>query len=239
MTAERVVILAHGQPSDPGPAAAELVALTRRIAAHLPEHDLRAATLAEPGALAGAVAGGRGGLVFPLFMAGGWFTREAVPARLAAVGADPGEGAGTGDWRVLPPFGTARALHDLALAQIRESGAEEVLLAAHGSFRSAAPAEVAQGVAARIAEETGLPARAAFIEQEPTLAQMRGFGPGAVCLPFFAMSGGHVTQDLPSALAEAAFPGRVLPAIGLDRRVPALIADLIRQGAIAGRARQV
>jgi hypothetical protein len=38
-----------------------------------------------------------------------------------------------------------------------------------------------------------------------------------------------VTEDLPRALAQACFGGRILPAIGLDALVPALIAQAIQR----------
>jgi sirohydrochlorin ferrochelatase len=57
------------------------------------------------------------------------------------------------------------------------------------------------------------------------------FGPGALCLPFFAARGGHVIDDLPEALAEAGFSGRLLDPVGLDSRVPGLIAAALRRGA--------
>lgn len=224
--AKTALIIAHGQPSDPGRAAAELHALTARIAVHLPGWQLASATLAEAGAVAQATQGLAPGLVFPLFMASGWFTKTAIPARL--------EAAGAVGWRVLAPFGELASLQDLALALVRESGAAEVLLAAHGSFKSPVPAKIAQELAARIAAEPGISrAEAAFIDQSPRLAEAHGFGAAAVCLPFFAMAGGHVTDDLPAALAEAAFAGRLLPPLGLDARVPQLIAEAIAQAIAA------
>ena len=45
------------------------------------------------------------------------------------------------------------------------------------------------------------------------------------------MSGGHVIRDLPEALAKAGFPGRILPALGLDDRIPALIAQAALEAA--------
>lgn len=213
------LIVAHGQPSDPLPAAAELERLAGRVAAQLPGWAVTSATLAEPGALARAVSGQVPGVVFPLFMAAGWFTRSAIPARL--------EEAGAVGWRVLPPFGEAETVQALAVTLVRESGADQVLLAAHGSFKSPEPSRIAQALAGRITAETGLPATAAFIDQSPQLAEAAGYGPGAVCLPFFAMAGGHVLDDLPAALEQARFPGRLLPALGTDERVPALIAALI------------
>ncbi len=213
------LIVAHGQPSDPLPAAAELARLADRVAALLPDHDLAAATLAEPGALARATAGRAPGVVFPLFMAGGWFTRHLIPARLAEAGA-------TG-WQVLEPFGCDPAVQDLAVRIAAQSGAARVLLAAHGSSKSPAPSAIARHLAARITAATGAEAAAAFIDQTPRLALATGYGADAVCLPFFAMPGGHVTTDLPAALAEAGFGGRLLPAVGQHPEVPALIARAI------------
>ena len=51
----RALIVAHGQPSDPGPAAAELEALAARIAGHLPGWQVGCGHAGRRGA-----AGGRG-----------------------------------------------------------------------------------------------------------------------------------------------------------------------------------
>lgn len=218
-----VLIVAHGQPSDPAPLAAEVTALAARVAALLPGRHVGAATLAEPGALARAVtAAGAPGLVYPLFMAGGWFTRIHLPAKLAEAG-------GTG-WQVLEPMGCDPAMHQLALTIARETGADEVLVAAHGSGRSSAPADIARHVAGLISVRLGIHAEAAFIEQPPRLSEATGLGPASVCLPFFATGGGHVTDDIPAALELAWFRGRILPPLGQDDRVPALIAKAIAAG---------
>ena len=216
------LIVAHGQPSDPAPAAAELAALAQKVADLLPGWDVRAATLAEPGALAAAAGAMAPGVVFPMFMAGGWFTRVAIPARLAE--------AGIAGWRVLEPFGCDAAVHDLARAVVAEAGGGDVILAAHGSFKSSVPSDIARHVAGVIAGGRAGRVEVGFIDQMPQLSSLTGFGPGAVCLPFFAAQGGHVTQDIPAALAEAGFQGRVLPPLGLDPRVPALIAAAISAG---------
>lgn len=217
-----VLIIAHGQPSDPRPLAAEVEALADAVAM-VAGRPVAAATLAEPGALASALARlGPRGLAYPLFMAGGWFTRVNLPRRLAEAG---GQG-----WQVLEPMGCDPAIHDLAVTLAREAGGESVVLAAHGSGRSAVPSDIAANVAGRIGTELGLRAEAAFIDQSPRLADLRGHGEGAVCLPFFAAGGGHVTQDIPAALAEAGFAGRLLPALGLDARVPGIIAAAIAAG---------
>ena len=106
--AERVaLIVAHGQPSDPGPAEAEIAALAARVAARLPGWSVRSATLAAEGALAAAVAGEGPIVVYPLFMADGWFTQTHLPARLAA--------AGAADARLLAPFGLDPAVQALTV----------------------------------------------------------------------------------------------------------------------------
>jgi sirohydrochlorin ferrochelatase len=214
------VIVAHGQPSDPAPAEAEIAALAARVAALLPGWSVRSATLASEGALAAALQGAPNPVVYPLFMADGWFTQTHLPARLTA--------AGAGRVTQLAPFGLDPAVQALSVTLAREAargGATEVLLAAHGSFRSDAPAAVARAMAARIAAETGFRVETGFIDQTPQIATVAAtLGPGALCLPFFAARGGHVIDDLPQALAEAEFKGTLLDPVGLDARVPGLIA---------------
>lgn len=217
------LLVAHGQPSNPFPAARALEDLAMQVAAFLPRWNVRAATLAEPLAIARGVSGRDFGLVYPVFMARGWFTKVQIPGRLFEAGASR--------WKVLEPFGCDPKVQDLCVTLVRESGADAVILAAHGSSKSAEPSDVARHVAARIRAETGIErVEVGFIDQAPQLSTLTGFGPGAVCLPFFAAAGGHVEDDLPKALAEAGFRGRILPPVGADRRVPGLIASALLQG---------
>lgn len=225
------LIVAHGQPSDPAPAEAEIAALAARVQALMPGWRVASATLASEGALAARVAElGPEGLVYPLFMAAGWFTTHHLPARLAE--------SGGSRWRILPPFGEDAAVQALTitLAQEAASGRDPatvgMILAAHGSFRSPAPSEIAYRMADRIRAETGFArVEAAFIDQTPQIAEVAAdFGPGGLVLPFFAARGGHVVDDLPQALAEAGFDGTLLPPVGLDPRVPSVIAAALAQG---------
>jgi sirohydrochlorin ferrochelatase len=217
---QNALIVAHGQPSDPRPAGAALETLAEKVQALLPGWSVTAATLAEPGALARAVAGLDGGVVFPMFMTGGWFTRVQIPAKLTEAGAV--------GWTVLEPFGCDPAVHDLCVALVREAGGTQVILAAHGSFKSSVPSDIAGHVAARIAAEVGVRCEAGFIDQDPQLSTLNGRA--GVCLPFFAAEGGHVSDDIPAALAEAGFAGRILPPVGLDPRVPGIIAAALLRG---------
>ena len=218
------LIISHGQPSDPAQAEADLAALAVRVARHLPAWRVGSATLADPGALTRAVSDlGPRGRAYPLFMAGGWFTRTHLPTRLAA--------AGGPDWTVLEPMGCDPAVHDLTVQQALASGAGSLILAAHGSSRSSVPSDIAVMLARRIASETAIKqVEAAFIDQAPQLAHGTNHDPDAVCLPYFAASGGHVTDDIPQALAEAGFQGRLLPALGLSPDIPAIIARAILAG---------
>ncbi len=225
------VIVAHGQPSAPEPAEAEAAALAARVGAHLPGWTVRGATLAMPGSLDRAVAGVGAGLrVYPMFMADGWFTATHLPERLRQAGADGPV--------LLRPFGLDPDVQALAVRLALEAAARagrapartEVLLAAHGSFRSAAPADVARAVAARIARDGGFArVEVAFIDQTPRIATVAaGMAEGTLCLPFFAARGGHVEDDLPQALEEAGFAGQLLDPLGTDPRVPGLIAASLR-----------
>ncbi len=225
------VIVAHGQPSDPGPAEAEIAALAARVAADLPDWSVRSATLAQDGALARALEGAEHALVYPLFMADGWFTQTHLPALLAAA-------SGARITR-LAPFGLDPAVQALTITLAVEAAAAvgrapqetDILLAAHGSFRSPAPAAVARAMALRLADRGGFRrVETGFIDQDPQIATVaKAFGAGALCLPFFAARGGHVIDDLPGALAEAGFSGRLLDPVGADARVPGLIAAALRR----------
>ena len=219
-----VLIVAHGQPSDPGPAAVELAGLAAKVARLLPERAVASATLAEPEALNKAVTRlGPGGVLFPLFMAGGWFTRVNLPARLHAAEAQ--------NWQVLEPLGCLPTLHDLAVEVVREAmqtRAGPMLLAAHGSFKTPVPSDIAHHVAAKIRATLGCEVIAAFIDQSPQLKDLPPLEDQSLCLPFFATSGNHVTTDIPAALTSAGFTGTLLPALGLHPEIPALIAAAIR-----------
>jgi sirohydrochlorin ferrochelatase len=218
------IIVSHGQPSDPDPAEAALAGLAAQVARALPGWHVGSATLAKPGALEAALAdAGPGARIYPYFMTGGWFTGEALIERLAGARAV-----------VLPPFGHDPGLPGMAAALLSEVMAAQgwqasqvrVFLAAHGSGRSAQAARDTQGFAAALAE--ALPVaelRVGFVEEPPYLAdQAFDLGAQAICLPFFAAKGGHVTDDIPEALDLAGFQGVLLDPIGCAPGAAALVA---------------
>ena len=220
------LIVAHGQPSDPAPAEAALTCLARAVAAHLSGRHISSATLASPGALTAALAGASAPVIYPMFMADGWFVGRELPRRL--------EDAGAAEARILPPFGRDENVQALAgrlaaeAARARGWRVEDtvLILAAHGSGRSRRPAGAARETAARIA--AGHPfreVRTGFVEQAPGIAEAaRGAGERALCLPLFAAAGGHVGTDVPEALERAGFAGALLPPLGTTDQAPAAIA---------------
>lgn len=221
----RAVIVSHGQPGDPGPQQSAIEALAARVAACDPGCTVAGATLAMPGALA-AVAN-HDSLIYPLFMAEGWFTRSELPRRLAQ--------AAAGGARVLRPFGTDPALpglivteaHAAAAAQGWKPGDTTLLLTAHGSQRSQASFTITTALADAVAPHFARVVTG-FVEQEPFVADAARGLVRAVHLPFFALRADHVMDDLPAALDQAGFSGPRLDPIGLAPVVPALIAASIR-----------
>lgn len=221
----RAVIVSHGQPGDPGPQQQAIEDLAARVAACDPGCPVAGATLAMPGALA-AVADDDS-LIYPMFMAEGWFTRSELPRRLSQ--------AGAGGARVLRPFGTDPALPGLIVAQAHAAAAglgwapgdTTLLLSAHGSQRSQASFTITNALAESIAPHFARVVTG-FVEQEPFIANAARGLERAVSLPFFALRAEHVLDDLPTALDQAGFTGPRLDPIGLAPEVPALIAASIR-----------
>lgn len=226
---QSAIIVAHGQPSEPGPAEAEIAALARKVAAHLPAWTVRSATLAAPGALDRAVAGLDAPFVFPFFMADGWFIRTALPDRLARAGARSP--------RLTTPFGllpeTLALAGDTAAAAAGARGwaipDTTLILAAHGSGRSPYPSEATALTARTIAGSHAFAAiRCGFIEETPGIAEAaNNAGTRALCLPLFVARWGHVETDLPAALRRAAFAGPQLDPIGTEPQVPRIIAEAL------------
>ncbi|MCB4455233.1 CbiX/SirB N-terminal domain-containing protein [Leisingera sp. McT4-56] len=227
------VITAHGQPSAPGPAEAELAATAAAVAAHLPGWDVRSATLAAPGRLEEVMEDDA--VVYPFFMSRGYFTSKALPARLQGK-----------TCRMAAPFGLDADLPDLAARAVRQaSGAKgwplqetHLLLAAHGSARGPRAAEAAEAFAASLSPLLpGCSLTLGYVEQDPRIAAAASPLPAqSLCLPFFAQAGDHVKQDLPEALEAAGVGGTVLPVAGALPGVPALIAKAIQAASLDGRA---
>ena len=137
------LIVAHGQPSDPMPAEEALAAYAAEVDALCNGVNVRSATLAAPGALDERLLElPDTAVIYPLFMAKGWFVTSALPKRL-----------GDRQIRILDPLGVdaelpalvADALREVLTASQWKSEATELVLAAHGSGRSRNPSQEPQG----------------------------------------------------------------------------------------------
>lgn len=215
------ILVAHGFPSNPDPAEAALEALATQVAAHVPEMRVISATLAKPGALARALETLPRARIYPFFMAEGWFTSRQLPRRLADLGSRA---------EILSPFGADPALPALVIKTVTEAGPGDLILCAHGSQVARSSRMATMAMAERISHS--LPGRRiapAFLEEDPHLRDIAAQHPEAICLPFFALRAGHVDRDIPEALAQAAFRGQLLPAIGERPEAANLIADALRR----------
>lgn len=221
------LIVAHGQPSSPEPAESSLRDFAARVQVHAPEVGIHAATLAAPGALERMMETlSANTVIFPLFMAKGWFVTRALPDRLY-----PREP------EILQPLGLDPKLPELAAKTIADTAAAQgwpveevqVVLAAHGSGRSRNPSAVALQFAEILQTHLACKEiRTGFVEEPPSIAEAaEPVGPVSICLPFFACRGGHATEDVPQALDEAGFRGILLPVLGELPPVPARIASQI------------
>jgi len=225
------LIVSHGQPSDPDPAEAALAGLLGRVAERVPELRVGAATMAAPDRLEAELPRlVPGGAVYPLFMSDGWFVRTALAGRL-----------GDAPVQVMQPFGMDAALPGIIAKSLRRElagGTSPILLVAHGSAsgRSAPERATQDFTDALTTLIEGLEIRVAFLEQEPSIQHVaKDMREDAICLPFFAMEGEHVRDDVHEELAAIRFKGQVLPVINAYPGVDKMIASALRAQAGADR----
>ena len=228
-----VLIVSHGSPSKPDPQERFVQQLAERVA-QVSGAVVRGATLAMPGALEAAVDSMSTPLVFPHFMADGWFVSTNLQERLAKTRLS--------GWMTLPPLGLASGLPELALrrlaselrAQDLPKGKTVLIVAAHGSPSDPRPARATETFA-RALQTSGVfsAVRLGYVDEEPSLVSAASLTGPAIVLPFFAARAGHVLMDLPGALDEANFTGPVLPPIGTWSEIPQMIAALLKNKAMA------
>ena len=234
-----VVIVSHGSPSDPEPQEAFVRRLAEQVAAELPGRQILGATLAAEGALARALDEAEGArvLIYPLFMADGWFVSTALPRRT--------EAAAPGRTLVALPFGLDAEIPGLAVSAARaaaqEAGYPEhktaILLAAHGSPSDPRAGRAADKCAAEMrAQSRFRTVTTGFVDQAPYLADAARLPSPAICVPFFAARAGHVMEDLPEALEAANFDGPCVPPLGAMPDAPGIIARALMREAEAGAA---
>jgi sirohydrochlorin ferrochelatase len=219
---KEAILVAHGSPAAPAPQEAAMMALAVRVSMWLPGWHVRGATLAQDGALEAAVSKMNTPLIYPFFMAEGWFTRINLPRRLNA--------AGAASLTQLAPFGTDPKLIDVIAKTIAKLDLSRgLLIAAHGSKVSQTSSNTTYDIVKALAGLGIGPIKAGFVEEAPFLVDVAREMPDAVCLPFFALRAGHVVQDIPEALSKASFSGTLLPPLGENISVAQLIASALER----------
>ncbi len=209
------LIVAHGQPSDPAPAEDALAEFARQVQTTAKRVSVHSATLAAPSRLEQVLSKlPDETVVYPMFMAKGWFVTDALPKRL-----------GDRRLKILDPLGidpqlpvlAAKALDNALIFRQWAPEATSLVIAAHGSGRSPNPSTAAQRFAKKIGEVIAFKSvRVGFVEETPSIADAaRKTDVQSLCLPFFAFKGGHVLEDIPRELKIAGYRGDVLPVVGV------------------------
>lgn len=177
-------------------------------------------------------AGARRIIVYPYFMAAGFFVGTKIPKRMAEAGFDAAR------YRVLAPLGADPGLPALIMRKavaVAESGlglppaACRLLLVGHGSKVSRASAEATEAVAGelrrapRFAEVV-----TAFLEEPPFLDDVVAATPApTVIVGLFNGDGLHAGEDVPEAMAGARGPVAYTGAVGGMPEVAGLIANAV------------
>lgn len=229
------VVVGHGERGRDF-SNALLLGHAKAVAAVLPETPVAAGVLSGLPTLEaalGKVANSGAGLilVYPYFMAAGFFVGSKIPKRLAEAGYG-------GRCRVLAPLGAdpglpsliMRKAVDVAQTELKmDHGACRLLLAGHGSKVSRASAEATEAVAAELRAMGRFGSVVtAFLEEAPFLGDVVvADAVPTVIVGFFNGDGLHAGEDVPEAMEAAIGPVAYTGAIGGMPEVAGLIANAI------------
>ena len=174
-----------------------------------------------------AATGARTILVYPLFMAEGYFTATVLPDRIRAAGFES-------TTRILAPLGLDRGVADLMQAEARETSrqagldprASRLLVVGHGSKFGPASASATREAAAAIAQAGSFASVAtAFLEEPPFLkSALERLQTPTVVAGFFFGDGMHAGEDVPAAIEETRAHAVYSGPIGQSAGIPSLIA---------------
>lgn len=175
-------------------------------------------------------------LIYPFFMAPGYFVNIKIPKRIADAGLSE-------RCRMLDPFGSSARLpaliHEQALTRIAGLGvateASRLLLVGHGSKVSRASAVATETVAARLRELGGFGVVAtAFLEEAPFMEEaILGDERPTVVVGFFNGDGLHAAEDVPAAIGRFDGPITYTGPVGAFDEASRMIADVIIQAWVA------
>ncbi len=146
--------------------------------------------------------------VVPDFISEGYFTQEIIPRELRLTGPTTTRGGKT--FHYCPPVGIHPSMTGLLLRRARETapdvdpGATTLIITGHGtSLNDNSTKAIHDQVELIARSDAGFAAvRAAFMEQEPFVAQWDGISPtpNVIVVPFFIADGLHSFQDIPVLL---------------------------------------
>lgn len=201
------VLVAHGDRGGHAPniaLPAQAAAVHALIGAPVATGLLKGEPTIEQAMAEAAATGAPRIVVYPLFMADGYFVRK-VHERIAAI-------AHTPEPVVLAPLGSEPGLPDImmaeALAAAERGGidpaAARLLVVGHGSKLGPASAAATRKAAARVALARRFASvTTAFLEEEPFLEDaLRASPTPTVVAGFFFGDGLHAAEDVPAAIAE-------------------------------------
>ena len=142
-------------------------------------------------------------VVYPLFMAAGFFVRVKLPKLLAEAGFE--------DSRLLPVFGLDAALVGLVEHRLRsiasmQGGGEpkdfRIALIAHGSASGdTGSRRAAEAIAADLGYRLGTALHLGFIEEAPFFGEVIGAG-SQIVVGLFVSAGTHALDDVAALVAE-------------------------------------
>ncbi len=179
-------------------------------------------------------------LIYPFFMADGYFVSQVLSARLAAAARGLA-------WSILPPLGLDSRLPRLmmrsALDAAKDAGFDpdtsQLLVVGHGSKLERASAQATRQVAGELAAmEQFASVASAFIEEPPFVADALAEAQAPVVVAgFFAGDGMHSSRDVPEAIEGAGAPAVYTGPIGIRPAVRDLVvAAVARHRAETGAA---
>ena len=174
--------------------------------------------------------GARAVVVYPFFMADGYFVKKVLRERIAAV-------QGEALVKYIAPLGLDPRLPGMMLEAARRSAEENLippssarlLVAGHGSKFGPASAEATRLAADRIAmADVFERVETAFLEEEPFVAaQLAASAQPTVVSGFFCSGGMHAAEDVPAAISETGANAIYAGPIGASAQIPRLIKTAV------------
>lgn len=236
------VLASHGDRAGASPNAtlrAQTDAVRQRTSAHLVTSGVLKGDPTIEEAIAVAKASGADEiLVYPLFMADGYFVKKVLRERVDA------ETAGRTASRILMPLGLDPALPALLRDEALNSAAREgfapavsrLLIVGHGSKLGPASANATRAIASAVrAISTFAAIETAFLEEDPAVEHaLAASNLPTIVSGFFFGDGLHAGEDVPEAIAETGARAVYTGPIGNAVALPALIAASIAAAALAG-----